>query len=162
MQSKLQWDVKADKQQLTADFMTHFYKDASAAMSKAFTMYNDWFQYLTDVKNVPGSYTVSNAVTAENYPKGFTDGMLKCFDEAYAAIEPLKKQNPIMYEELYDRICIETLVYRYMNIIYHFSYYNDAELLQMKKDFKADAQRVGLTKSVEWKTIDDLYAEWGV
>lgn len=162
LQSKLQWDVKADKQQLTADFMTHFYKQASEPMARAFTMYNDWFQYLKDVKNVPGSYTVSNAVTAENYPKGFIDGMLQCFDEAYAAIEPLKAQNPIVYEELYDRICIETLVYRYMNIKYHSSYYNDAELLQLKKEFKVDAQRVGLTKSVEWVAIDDLWIEWGV
>lgn len=162
LQSKLQWNVKADKEQLTANFMENFYKDAAEPMAKAFDTYNAWFQYLTDVKNVPGSYTVTNAVTAENYPKGFIDGMLNLFDEAYAKIAYLQKANPMLYEQLYNRICTETLVYRYMNITYHSTYYTDVELLELKKSFKADAQRVGLTHNIEWQSIETLYTNWGV
>lgn len=162
LESKLQWDVKADKTQLTADFMEHFYKDAAEPMSRAFDMYNDWFNYLTDVKGVEGTYTADSAVTAENYPKGFIDGMLNIFDEAYEKIASLEKTDPATYELLYDRICLETLVYRYMNIKYHSTYYTDAELLKLKQDFKTDAVRLGVTKSVEWTAIEDLWENWGV
>ena len=160
--SKLRWDVKANVQDLVENFMDNHYQVASTAMQKAFTLYNTWFEHLKSDLQVGGSYLDAKLYEARNFPKGFVDGMLKCFDEAYEAIQPLKDTDPILYETLQKRICLETFPYRYLNITYYSTYYTDAELLELKLSFKEDAQFVELTNSTESKSIDQLFEEWGI
>lgn len=160
--SKLRWNVKADVQELVENFMDNHYQAASEAMQKAFTLYTTWFEHLKNDVQVGGSYLDAKLYEAKNFPKGFVDGMLKCFDEAYKAIEPVKDTDPILYEALQKRICLETFPYRYLNITYYNTYYTDAELLELKLSFKEDAQFVELTNSTESKSIDQLFEEWGI
>lgn len=160
--SKLRWNVKANVQELVESFMDNHYQAAAESMKKAFALYNTWFEHLKSDVGVGGSYMDSKLYDAANFPKGFVDGMLKCFDEAYAAIEPLKGSDPILYEKLQKRICLETFPYRYLNIEYYGTYYTDAELLALKLSFKEDARFVGLTHSTESKSIDELFEQWGV
>lgn len=160
--SKLSWNVKADYRQLVNDFMEHYYKNAAGAMKKAFDLYETWFAYLRNEVKVEGSYTSSTLFNKDNFTKGFVDGMLACFDEAYAAIEPLKDTDAVLYDTLKNRICLETLQYRYLNIEYHKNYYTEEELLEMKQAFQNDVRYVGLTKANESQGIDVLYKSWGI
>ena len=131
-------------------------------MKKAFDLYETWFAYLRNEVKVEGSYTSSTLFNKDNFTKGFVDGMLACFDEAYAAIEPLKDTDAVLYDTLKNRICLETLQYRYLNIEYHKNYYTEEELLEMKQAFQNDVRYVGLTKANESQGIDVLYKSWGI
>ena len=161
LQVKLQWDVLADREQLIENFMNNFYKDAAEPMKKALNLYNTWFEYLKTEKNLPGPYS-NNIITTQYWPKGVVDTMLGFFDEAYKAIEPLKQTDPTLYARLYDRICIETLVYRKIDITLYFTQYSDSELLDLKMSFKQDVNRIGISRYNEQLTIDELWKTWGI
>ena len=160
--SKFSWNVNEDYQGLVRDFMDNYYKEAAEPMKKAFALYESWFDYLKKVKNVEGSYLSSTLFTKDNFTKGFVDGMLATFDEAYKAIEPLKTSNPAKYEMLYKRICIETIQYRYLNIEYHASSYTSSELLALKIAFKNDVKYLGITQCDESHSVDTLFKTWGI
>lgn len=162
LESKLMWNVKANKEELINKYMNHVYKDASKAMNKAFDIYNDWFIYLLNERDIPGTYTDDKAVNPFNYPKEFIDKMLLAFDEAYQAIDYLKTKDQKLYQKLYDRICLETLVYRYMDIAYHGDKMDKVTLFNKKMKFKEDATRLNINLWCEWKKIDLLYREWGI
>jgi hypothetical protein len=161
LQVKLQWDVLADREQLVENFMNNFYKDAAEPMKKALKLYNTWFEYLKTEKRLPGPYS-NNIITTDYWPKGVVDTMLGYFDEAYEAIEPLKNINPSLYYKLYDRICIETFVYRKIDITLYFTYYSENELLALKKSFKEDVSRIGISKYNEGSDISELWKMWGI
>jgi hypothetical protein len=161
LQVKLQWDVLADREQLVENFMNNFYKDAAEPMKKALKLYNTWFEYLKTEKRLPGPYS-KNIITTDYWPKGVVDTMLGYFDEAYKAIEPLKNINPSLYYKLYDRICIETFVYRKIDITLYFTYYSENELLALKKSFKEDVSRIGISKYNEGSDISELWKMWGI
>lgn len=161
LQSKLQWNVKADKQKLIDDFMNNYYKDAAEPMKKALALYNTYFEYLKTEKNIPGG-CFSDLLTPDNFPKGIIDTMLGYFEEAYEAIESLKNSNPKLYQQLYDRICLESLTYRYLDISMYSTYYTNEELLALKEQFKEDAIRIGVTNWYELGTIDLLWNDWGL
>ena len=161
--SKLRWNVKADMQELVNNFMDAHYQEASGAMKKAFALYNTWFEHLRSDENIEGSYlTYASKNVASVFSRGFVEKMLEYFDEAYAAIEPLKDSDLTRYELLQKRICLETFAYRYLNITCYSTYYTDAELLAMKLSFKDDAERVGVDWATESRPIDELFEEWGI
>lgn len=162
LESKLAWNVKCNQEELTKKYMEHVYKNASKSMLKAFNIYNNWFAYLLNERDIPGTYTDDKAVNPINYPKEFIDDMLAAFDEAYDSITELKENNKELYKTLYDRICLETLVYRYMDIAYHGDKMDKVTLLNKKLSFKEDATRLNISLWCEWKKIELLYREWGI
>ncbi|MBO5215666.1 MAG: DUF4838 domain-containing protein [Clostridia bacterium] len=161
LQAKLQWNVLADKNKLIEDFMNNFYKNAAGPMKEALKLYNTWFEYLKTEKNIPGPYK-NDLIKTEYWPKGIVNTMLGHFDDAYDAIEPLKNSDYALYEKLYDRICMETLPYRLIDITLYFTYYNDDELQEMKKSFKEDVTRLGISHIREANTVDSLWDNWGI
>ena len=112
-------------------------------------------------KNIRGEW-FQDLLNEENFPKGYIDTMLGYFDEAYEAIEPLKNTNPTLYETLYDRICLESLTYRYLDVQIYSTYYNNQELLELRRDFKDDTMRLGVTQWYELGLITLLWEEWGL
>jgi hypothetical protein len=159
LQSKLQWDVKANKAQLIENFMNNVYKDAAEPMKKALNLYNSWFEYLKTERNLPGPY--SNDITKTEYwPKGVIDTMNGYFEEAYKAIEHYKNSDPALYSKLYDRICIETLVYRLMDIRLYATAYSDDEMYRLKYSFKEDCMRIGISHYNEGGPIAGMWEGW--
>ena len=86
--------------------------------------------------------------------------MLGYFDEAYAAIEHYKNSDPILYDRLYDRICIETFVYRLMDIKLYSTYYSDDEMYELKYSFQQDVTRIGISNYNEGGSISDFWEGW--
>jgi hypothetical protein len=159
LQSKLQWDVKANKAQLIENFMNNVYKDAAEPMKKALNLYNSWFEYLKTERNLPGPH--SNDITKTEYwPKGVIDTMNGYFEEAYKAIEHYKNSDPALYSKLYDRICIETLVYRLMDIRLYATAYSDDEMYRLKYSFKEDCMRIGISHYNEGGPIAGMWEGW--
>ena len=67
-----------------------------------------------------------------------------------------------MYEILYDRICLETLCFRYIDLSLYSGLKTSQDELAEKKQFRADAERVGITLFNELNSISNLWSSWGV
>ena len=83
-------------------------------------------------------------------------------DKAYEDIEVYKESNPERYKQLYDRITLESMQYRYILINLYSTEYGANEVLNMKYEFRHDVERLGITTYQENKYISELWASWGI
>ena len=88
--------------------------------------------------------------------------MLEKIDEAYDSIEPLKSKDTENYNKYKDKICLESLFLRHIEIEVYSSSYTDAQLLSMKKQFKSDCERLRVKKMGDGVSIENLYSAWGI
>lgn len=161
LNAKLQWDVTLDFNQLVRDFFDNYFKDASDEMMDVFNYYRTWMAYLENDLGIDGVLS-QNITTSRYFPKPTIDTFLALFDKAYAAIEPLKSTNSTLYNTLYDRICLETIAYRKMDIDLYSSKYTIQQQARLKKEFKDDCMRIGVSKATESSDINGVWENWGL
>ena len=151
LSSNLQWKIDSDQNELINNFFTNYFKDASSAMKRLFDEENTWFAYLAEKHGYTGkvSYIESNLVIEEYWPKRLLEGWLEIIDEAYLAIEPYKNTDPILYETLKDRITLESLTFRYMQLHLYKLLYSETDAQRMIKSFKDDCYALGVTQYKE-------------
>ena len=157
LSSNLQWKIDSDQTELINNFFTHYYKDASAAMKRLFDEEMTWFAYLEEYHGYNGtvSYTESTLLKEEFWPQGLLEGWLAIIDEAYKAIEPLKVSNPSMYETLTQRIKLESLTFRFMQLELYDVYYSEMQVEEMKESFKRDCIELGVRQYAESVAIGE-------
>ncbi|MBQ8283791.1 MAG: sugar isomerase domain-containing protein [Clostridia bacterium] len=98
------------------------------------------------------------------YSVGYLDQLLSYVDKAYAIIEPLKTTDPTLYQTLYERINLESLMPRFVQVQYFTTEYTAAELLALRKQFLADCDALRVTHGGENTnvTIAQYKADWGI
>ena len=161
LNAKLQWDVTLDFNALVDDFFANYFKDASEPMLDMFNYYRTWMAYLENELKIEG--VLGQTITTSQYfPQGTLNTILSFVDKAYEAIEPLKSTNISLYNTIYDRICLESIAYRKMQIDLYSHMYTDAQITEMKKSFKDDCVRIGVSKCSENADISDLWTSWGL
>ena len=151
LSSNLQWKIDSNQDELIDKFFDNYFKDASSVMKQLFDEENTWFAYLAEKYGYTGkiSYTENNLVIEEYWPKGLLEGWLALIEEAYTKIEHYKKNDPNLYETLRDRINLESITFRYMQIHLYKLLYSDADSQMMIKTFKEDCAALGLTQYKE-------------
>ena len=151
LSSNLQWKIDSDQTELINNFFTHYYKDASVAMKRLFDEEMTWFAYLEEHHGYNGTvgYTESTLLKEEFWPQGLLEGWLAIIDEAYKAIEPLKVSNPSMYETLRQRIKLESLSFRFIQLELYSVYYSELEVEEMKESFKRDCVELSVRQYAE-------------
>lgn len=160
LSSKLTWNCQLNMKDLIDKFFTNYYKDAAPYMQTIFEALCNRYTMLHDTGFLSSTYT--DFYSATLYPIGFVDSMTAELDKAYAAIEGLKTTDATTYNAVKDRICIESLMFRYLNIQTHGSRYTAEELLAEKKLFKADCKRLRMTQYNNSENTDKLWEIWGV
>lgn len=147
LSSNLQWKIDSNQDELIDKFFDNYFKDASPVMRQLFDEENTWFAYLADEHGYTGkiSYIETNLIIEEYWPKGLLEGWLKLIDEAYGKIEHYKTTDPALYEKLRDRITLESITFRYMQIHLYELLYSDADSQMMIKTFKEDCIALGMT-----------------
>ena len=162
LNSKLAWNVDADYTKMINDFFEHYFKDAAAPMMKYFNSFRSWSQYLKENTSISGNVSTQIAI-ASYWPKQILTSWEDCIYEAYKAIEPLKATDKTLYEKLYTRIEKEGIAIRFHLYDLHENKYEEATLKELRKQFKADATRLGFTKLTEYGSLEtNVYAKWGV
>ena len=148
LSSNLQWKIDSNQGELVNKFFDNYFKDASSIMKRIFDEENTWFAYLAEKYGYTGkvSYTESNFVVEEYWPKGLLEGWIQLIDEALKKIEPYQKTDPILYEKLRDRITLESISFRYMQIHLYGLLYSEADSTMMVKTFKEDCNALGITQ----------------
>ncbi len=161
LNSKLTWNVNLDFNALLDEFFANVYLDAEEPMREMFEMYRMHMRYIQSRYDIEKGTNV-NLLKSEYWPKAWLDQVLAKADEAYKAIEPLKKRDPEMYDAVYDRICLETISFRYIDISLYNGLKDSQKQLADKKQFKLDTERLGLTLFNELNSINTLWSTWGL
>lgn len=157
--NKMQWQIDQDQTKLINDFFDNYYKDASAAMKRLFDEENTWFAYLAEQYGYTGavSYTYQTLLREEYWPKGLLEGWLEIIDDAYKAIDYLKTSNPSLYRTLADRINLESITFRFMQIEMYSVFYSENEVARMQQSLKEDCFNLGVRSYSEQVTINEYW-----
>ena len=164
LSSKLMWNVNYDINELIDEFFTYYYKDAAEPMKELLYYF---MANLDVIRNTGGDGGVfTSNMSKKYYPRGTVAKFIELVDKAFESIEPLKQTNEDLYDTLYDRIALDSLTFRYIDIQLYGDTYGDKELLAKKLNFKEDATRLGILKTSEKYQnegfIDELWVKWGV
>ena len=154
------WDVNQSYDVLVNNFFDHYFKDAQKPMRQLFDALRMISTYQRDVQKTT---LVNFAIEqAEFYPLPFLEKCMGYIDEAYKAIEPLKKKDSALYEKLHNRINVESIAVRYLIIDIYASSYKESEMQDMKMQFKTDAEKLKITHLAETVLISNLWSRWGI
>ena len=164
LQAKLGWNVNADVAALTDQFFEGYFKEAAEPMRRLFDEWRVWAKYQTDELGYSGYRSIYiNALTETYWPQRMLTHWLDLLDEARAAIAGYEETDPAMYRALSDHIDTESISFRYLLIELYGVQYSAADLQQMRRDFVADTQRLGLTRMNANTTIaQGLFSTWGM
>ncbi len=164
LSSKLMWNVNLDINQLIDEYCDNYYKEAAPAMKELIYYYNANFNVIENSGGQGGVFSTN--LSAEFYPRGTVNKFNELINQAFESILPIKDVDLDMYETLYDRISLDSLSFRYIDIKLYGDTYGEKELLEKKMKFKEDATRVGILKTSEKYQnegfIDELWVSWGV
>lgn len=157
--AKTAWNVDADLAKLIGNFMTNYYKDAAEVM----TGYVDYMNTWCAVKQLHhGNYTNFDA---DFFPRAVLEKAMDYINQAFAAIEHYKTDDPALYNKLYTRILFEKICTRYMLLKGYDTYYSPATVekqgLIWLKEMKEDVALIGnfqyaelYTKTMEQACLD--------
>ncbi len=164
--TKLAWDVDADLEALTNKFFDNYFGEASVTMRKFYDNYRNFSAYQQNVllpKNFKYDlYCAYN--NSEYWPKHILDGWMNYIDQALKDIEHLKNSQPERYDMLYKHIALERISVEYMLVTWYANSYSDADILNIKRNLKADIELNKLTVMFDSTAalISDYVAGLGV
>lgn len=162
VQAQLAWDSDADVNAYMEDYFAVYFKDAAPVMRKFYDDLRLRLTYCTETLDINGWIGTEWLYSTNAFPYGELVKYLDYIDQAYAAIEPLKKSDPQTYELVYNRILAESLFPRFYAITLYPGNYTNTELLKMMNQFKLDCDTVGFTYYKEHQQISNLWNQWGV
>lgn len=170
--SELQWDVTQDTDALLDKFFANYFGVAGNRMKALFDAERGWidsmYAQMSQEQPNDDNYTkvagniFSDPVNKKYWSQENLQSALDMIDSAYAAIEGYKETDLERYEQLYDRITLESLQFRYLMIELYGSNYGADELYAMKWNFRMDMERLGVVTYKETKDISDLWKSWEI
>lgn len=162
VQAQLAWDSDADINAYMDDYFAAYFKDAAPVMRQFYDDLRLRLTYCTETLDINGWIGTEWLYSTNAFPYGEIVKYLDYIDQAYAAIEPLKRSDPQAYELAYKRILSESLFPRYYAITLYAGNYTNTELLAMQKQFQRDCDTVGFTYMKEHQPISNLWNSWGI
>lgn len=159
--SKLAWDTSLNMNELLDDFFANYFDDASETMQNLFNQEREWITHI--YKHSDASGRISDDLVQDKYwTFNQLENYLNMIDKAYKEIEPIRETDPERYSVLYDRILLESMQFRYLILSIYGTEYTEEELIEQRKEFKYDFERLQLTSYRENGDINELWAEWGI
>lgn len=159
VQSKLMWNINLNMEELLDDFFDNYFGPVSETMRKIFNEERLWTSHI--YKDLGASGRIYDGLLEEKYwTYSYLERALMQFEKAYKELEGYGESNPKRYKQLYDRITLESIQFRYIMISLYGERYTEAELLDMKYKFKADAEHLGLRYHVENIPLEKLWETW--
>ena len=163
LNAKAMFNVNVNFKDVADDFFANYFREASVPMRQFFDEMQAQLRYIEKAypEDVRGSI-FDEVEDAKFWPKRTVDRWVGLIEEAYAAIEPYKIRDPELYEVLYNNILLESIFPRFAQIHLHSGYYGAEELRQMRIAFRADAQKLGITRYDENAPIDSVFTSWNI
>ncbi len=163
LNSKAMFDVNVHYKGVYDDFFENYFREAAEPMRAMFDEMQAQLRYLetTYPEAVRGSI-FDEVEEAAYWPKRMLDRWEGYIDEAYAAIESYKTHEPELYEVLYNNILLESIFPRFAQIHLHSAYYSTEQLRDLRVAFKADADKLNITRYDENATLASVYSGWNI
>lgn len=161
--SRAIFNVNDTFQSIADDFFENYFRDAAEPMRRYFDALQAHLRYLeTEFPADVNGNIYNNMAQSKLWPPKTLDGWLAVMDEAYAAIEHYRTEDPALFEKLESHILLETVFPRFAQIRLYPGKYSAATLRKMREDFRNDCARLNVTKMSENDSLDELFDEWGV
>lgn len=158
---KLAWNVDSDLPSLIDAFFENYFKDAAGPMREYFESFRSWSQYIKENTTISGQCG-AQLNNQDYWPKQILVEWQGYVKKAYEALEPLKATDAVMYDKLYTRIEKEEIAIRFHLYDLHANTYDAATLQALRRQFKADATRLGFVQFSELESLADaIYTKWG-
>lgn len=119
-------------------------------MQTYFDDYRSWYVYIAEKLD----YTEHRTMQPDYFPRNVLNSWLGSIDEAYAAIAPYKTTDPDRYDALYDRILLESLSPRYLQMAIFRTDFSEADQTAMEETFRKDCSNLGVMMLSEKKYIE--------
>lgn len=159
--SKLAWNVDLNMEELLDAFFANYFDVAGDTMRDLFEKDRQWMRHIYGDLGSKGSI-FEDMLRTDYYSCAMLKDALKQIDNAYEEIAVYQESEPERYKQLYDRITLESMQYRYILINLYSTEYDANELLNMKYEFRHDAERLEITTHKEGGNISDLWSAWGI
>ncbi len=151
--SNLMWNADLNYQELAADFIVHYYKDAAEPMQELFDMICDRNAYYGCAEDL-GLATINSFPTSNKlYPKAFVEKMDQQIQLAMDAIAHYQDTDPELYQALSDRIMMENLSVLYLKAVVYGDSYSNEELAEMRETWNYYINYFGITKGGEGSNL---------
>ena len=155
--SKLMWNISLDTETLIKEYMENVYQDVSAIMYDIYTdLRINHFQWLHEEYGYNGS-AANKFLDKKYWPYSKIIYYKDRFNAAYDAIEGLKEKDPKLYQLIYDRIAIEQIQYRYLEVKLYPDYFDYDELKRLQADIIADCRKYDISRVNEHVSIEALF-----
>jgi hypothetical protein len=158
--SKLSWNADLDIKDLEDDFFGNYFKNASTPMKKLYDSLKMKLLYEYKTNNYTGSYL--SAASTKYFDYGDITLWKGYLSEAYDCVDFLKTIDIALYNKLYKRITLESLMVRYLDITIFGDKYPQSELYEMKVSFRKDCDLTDFSMYKESVSISELYSLWGI
>lgn len=151
--SNIMWDTSRNYQELAADFITHYYKDAAPQIQEVFDMICDQCTYY--------SYDVDYGLSTINaypelsglYPRNFVDKLDEVFQQAFDAVAEYETSDPELYDTLYHRILKEYMCVLYLKGSVYGDYCTTEELNEIRSLWNYCIDHWGFTMGGEGRNL---------
>lgn len=153
--SKLMWDCNSDINALISHFFKRVYREAGPIMEESFWA---WRALSEEQKELGKVGTCFNSPWNKKFwTKRYLVGQLDRMEEAKKAIEIYKTSDPALYQAIYDSIVCETISPRFLLLDLFSSTFTKSELVEMKKSFQEDTNRLEFNRLAEAVVLDGYF-----
>lgn len=157
---KALWNVNVDYAGIVNDFFANYFREAAEPMRRYFDELQTQLKYIENNYPEIGGGIYDNIAQARFWPKRMLEQWLGYMDEAYAAIEPYRASDPLLYEVLQKHIKIETIFPRFALVTLHTGAYSQQTLKQMRDSFREDCAALAITMYSENVSLDTIFNSW--
>ncbi|MDD3999387.1 MAG: DUF4838 domain-containing protein [Bacilli bacterium] len=148
VQAKLMWDVSLNPEELAADFIKVYYKDAADKFMEYFQLMRFTHAIWEDAEDThaynSGSRSL-NTFTNQHWTRDLLDKFDNLFEEMMAEIDYLKIEDPDLYEKLSFRINKERLTVDYLYLYFYLDEFTYEEATEKINHFEAICNQAGIT-----------------
>lgn len=166
LDAKAQFDVTVSYEECKNKFFKNYYGAAADTMEQYYNELRQWEIYLESIQDYGlggGIYEEIGLTTTPYYwPKEMLENWLDIMDKAEKSVAYLELENPELYQKLVKHIKIEELFPKYALCTLHESSYTSSAMLEMRKEFKVQADELGLLQHKEHDYITTIYKQWGL
>ncbi len=151
-----------DYNEITKDFIDHYYGEARVPINKFYNSLRAWLLYLQKNKDYSGKI-MFNTCQEEFWPIDVLQKFIGYIDDGFKAIEPLKSKDPERYQLLYDRLKREKLFPEWLMFYFYQGYMDHATQVEYINDLEFYTEKYTILQSAEGvANIDSIIAGWKV
>lgn len=155
LNSKLQWNVNLDFNELLDKYFNAVYGPAAETMKTYFEMIRIQYQFIEPINSVEDPQG-----GRDNFPFNVVNQWLDLCNQAYADLEELKTQDEDAWQVYYDSVVTESICARYCLIEYYGQEISPEAAIAEVLAFETDVLRLGFTEYGQHADINDLITAW--